>query len=49
MALDVDNFKEEQDSPAQLQKRIRDLSEQLYRNVSLRTDGQRISSVVLWS
>uniref|UniRef100_A0A674P1Y8 SET binding factor 2 n=1 Tax=Takifugu rubripes TaxID=31033 RepID=A0A674P1Y8_TAKRU len=32
VALDVDNFKEEEESPAKLQKRIRELSEQLYRN-----------------
>lgn len=37
MALDVDGFKEEEDSPAKLHKCIRELSEQLYRNVSLPT------------
>lgn len=37
MALDVDSFKEEEDCPAKLHKRIRELSEQLYRNVSLPT------------
>lgn len=47
MALDVDNFKEEEENPAKLQKRIRELSEQLYRNVSPRTDGRCISSAVL--
>lgn len=47
MALDVDNFKEEEESSAKLQKRIRELSEQLYRNVSPRTDGRSISSVVV--
>ncbi|XP_075878493.1 myotubularin-related protein 13 isoform X2 [Nelusetta ayraudi] len=32
VALDVDSFKEEEMIPAKLQKRIRELSEQLYRN-----------------
>lgn len=35
MALDIDSFKEEEVSPAKLQKHIRELSEQLYRNVRL--------------
>ena len=38
MALDIDSFKEEEVSPAKLQKHIRELSEQLYRNVSLYAD-----------
>lgn len=33
MALDIDSFKEEEVIPAKLQKHIRELSEQLYRNV----------------
>ncbi|XP_028999555.1 myotubularin-related protein 13 isoform X2 [Betta splendens] len=32
VALDIDSFKEEDASPAKLQKHIRELSEQLYRN-----------------
>nr|XP_020461760.1 myotubularin-related protein 13 isoform X2 [Monopterus albus] len=32
VALDIDSFKEEEISPAKLQKHIRELSEQLYRN-----------------
>uniref|UniRef100_A0A665UNV7 SET binding factor 2 n=1 Tax=Echeneis naucrates TaxID=173247 RepID=A0A665UNV7_ECHNA len=32
VALDIDSFKEEEVNPAMLQKRIRELSEQLYRN-----------------
>ncbi|KAE8297021.1 Myotubularin-related protein 13 SET-binding factor 2 [Larimichthys crocea] len=32
VALDIDSFKEEEVSPAKLQKHIRELSEQLYRN-----------------
>lgn len=32
VALDIDSFKEEEMIPAKLQKRIRELSEQLYRN-----------------
>lgn len=36
VALDFDSFKEEEVNPAKLQKHIRELSEQLYRNVSLR-------------
>uniref|UniRef100_H3CIT0 SET binding factor 2 n=1 Tax=Tetraodon nigroviridis TaxID=99883 RepID=H3CIT0_TETNG len=32
VALDVDSFKEEEESPVKMQKRIRELSEQLYRN-----------------
>lgn len=39
MALDADSFKEEEERPAELQKRIRELSEQLYRNVSSRAEG----------
>lgn len=33
VALDIDGFKEEEVNPAKLQKHIRELSEQLYRNV----------------
>lgn len=48
MALDIDSFKEEEVSPAKLQKHIRELSEQLYRNVRLQADNHDyISSVVL--
>uniref|UniRef100_A0A8C6SXU6 SET binding factor 2 n=1 Tax=Neogobius melanostomus TaxID=47308 RepID=A0A8C6SXU6_9GOBI len=32
VALEIENFKEEEINPAKLQKRIRELSEQLYRN-----------------
>lgn len=39
MALDIDIFKDEEVSPAKLQKHIRELSEQLYRNVRLHIDN----------
>lgn len=35
VALDVQSFKEEEANPVMLQKRIRELSEQLFRNVRL--------------
>lgn len=39
MALDIDSFKEEEVTPAKLQKHIRELSEQLYRNVRLHANN----------
>lgn len=46
MALDTDTFKEEEVNPAKLQKHVRELSEQLYRNVRLYA-AYYISSVLL--
>lgn len=47
VALDIDSFKEEDVSPAKLQKHIRELSDQLYRNVRLRASNcSYISSAV---
>lgn len=37
VALDIDSFKEEEVCPTKLQKRVRELSEQLYKNVRLDT------------
>lgn len=48
MALDTDSFKEEEVSSAKLKKHIRELSEQLYKNVRLQADNHNyISSVAL--
>lgn len=41
VALDVDSFKEEDASPAKLQKHIRELSEQLYRNVRVHASNYK--------
>lgn len=44
VAFDMERFKEEEANPAKLQKHMRELSEQLYRNVSVPPDTSAVIS-----
>lgn len=48
VALDTDSFKEEEVSPANLQKHIRSFSDQLYRNVRRHANISSCISIVVF-